>query len=266
MMGGNVAWLATGSLARREVVRFLRQPARLIGAIAMPLIFWLMIGAGMGDSFRPSGISSEGGFLHYFFPGIVVLCVLFSAIYSTISIIEDRDAGFLQSVLVAPVPSWTIVGGKVLGGAILALGQGGLLLALAPLLGLPVAWWALVSTFAVLALIALSLTALGFVIAWKSESSQGFHAIMNILLMPMWILSGAFFPSQGASTVLAWIMAINPLTYGLSLVRHTLGLDEPSVLERLPSLEMSLGVSVIFLSVMVVWSCRVVRSRSRINR
>ena len=98
MMGGNVAWLATGSLARREVVRFLRQPARLIGAIAMPLIFWLMIGAGMGDSFRPSGISSEGGFLHYFFPGIVVLCVLFSAIYSTISIIEDRDAGFLQDI------------------------------------------------------------------------------------------------------------------------------------------------------------------------
>src|SRR5436305_2887017 len=125
------------SLCRRELVRFLRQKHRIIGALATPIVFWLLIGAGMGRSFQApgAGASPTSGYMAYFFPGTVVMILLFTAIFSTISIIEDRREGFLQSVLVAPVARLTIVLGKIRGGAILAVGQAFLFLLLAPLLG-----------------------------------------------------------------------------------------------------------------------------------
>src|SRR5687767_7711902 len=121
-----VLWLPALSLARRELVRFLRQRHRVIGALATPIVFWLLIGLGMGRSFRGEGLPGTGGdnYLQFFFPGTVVMILLFTAIFSTISIIEDRREGFLQSVLVAPVPRVAIVLGKVLGGTALASGQG----------------------------------------------------------------------------------------------------------------------------------------------
>ncbi|HTL27653.1 MAG TPA: ABC transporter permease, partial [Tepidisphaeraceae bacterium] len=110
------------SLCKRELVRFVRQRHRVIGAFATPIVFWLLIGGGMGRSFRAEGMS--GGYMEYFFPGTILMILLFTAIFSTISIIEDRREGFLQSVLVAPIPRMAIVMGKVLGGTILAFGQG----------------------------------------------------------------------------------------------------------------------------------------------
>src|SRR5688500_1308764 len=124
------------SLARRELVRFVRQPNRVIGALATPIVFWLLIGAGMGHSFTGGGVTGDRGYLEYFFPGTIVMILLFTAIFSTISIIEDRREGFLQSVLVAPVSRMSIVLGKVFGGTILAFGQGLIFLALAPLAGI----------------------------------------------------------------------------------------------------------------------------------
>src|SRR5204862_1547331 len=112
------------SLAKRELVRFLRQRHRVVGALATPIVFWLLIGGGMGRSFRADGTPGGGNYLQYFFPGTVLMILLFTAIFSTISIIEDRREGFLQSVLVAPVPRMAIVLGKVLGGTVLAFGQG----------------------------------------------------------------------------------------------------------------------------------------------
>ena len=124
------------SLARRELVRFLRQRNRIIGALATPLVFWLLIGGGMGRSFRAEGLPGGTNFIQYFFPGTVLMILLFTAIFSTISIIEDRKEGFLQGVLVAPVPRMAIVLGKVLGGTVLAFGQGLLFLLLAPTVGI----------------------------------------------------------------------------------------------------------------------------------
>src|SRR5687767_2816789 len=129
-----VLWLPALSLARRELVRFLRQRHRVMGALATPVVFWLLIGGGMGRSFSAGGPGGSN-YLQYFFPGTVVMILLFTAIFSTISIIEDRREGFLQSVLVAPVPRMAIVLGKVLGGTVLAFGQGLLFLLLAPLVG-----------------------------------------------------------------------------------------------------------------------------------
>src|SRR5689334_7406672 len=158
-------WLPALSLAKRELVRFLRQRHRIVGALATPIVFWLLIGGGMGHSFRAGG-PGAGNYLQYFFPGTVLMILLFTAIFSTISIIEDRREGFLQSVLVAPVPRMAIVLGKVLGGTVLAFGQGLLFLLFAPLVGARPTAAGVVESLLFMAVVSFALTALGFCIAW----------------------------------------------------------------------------------------------------
>ncbi|HEX6863355.1 MAG TPA: ABC transporter permease, partial [Thermoanaerobaculia bacterium] len=192
------------TLWKREIVRFFRQPSRVAGAAGSPLVFWLLIGSGLRGSFRLPGGPADLDYLEYFFPGTVVLVLLFAAIFSTISIIEDRHEGFLQGVLVAPVSRAAIVAGKVLGGATLAWLQGMAFLALAPLSGIPLSIGSALAAAGVLAVLAVSMTAIGFAFAWVLDSVQGFHAIMNLVLVPMWRLSGAFFPLSGAP---AWLSA-----------------------------------------------------------
>lgn len=245
------------SLWRREVVRFVRQRSRVIGALGTPVVFWLLIGSGLRNSFRMSGDDSVS-YLTFAFPGTIVLIVLFTAIFSTISIIEDRREGFLQAVLAAPVGRLAIVLGKVLGSTTLAVVQGMLFLLLAPFAGVPTSVGSVVAVFGVLVLVGLGLSALGFLIAWRMESTQGFHAVMNLFLMPMWLLSGAFFPAGGASSWLAWIMAINPLTYGVSALRHAMYLGTGDARADLPSLPWSLAVTVAFTLVMLALSARAV--------
>jgi ABC-2 type transport system permease protein len=214
--------LAAFTLWRRELVRFFRQPSRVIGAVGPPLLFWLLIGSGLSGSFRVPGGPADLDYLEYFFPGTVVLVLLFAAIFSNISVIEDRNQGFLQGVLVAPVPRSAIVAGKVLGGATLAWLQGVLFLVLAPFLGLRLTALSVLSAAGVLAAFAIALAALGFAFVWKLDSVQGFHAVMNLILMPMWLLSGALFPVGGAPPWLSALMRINPLTYGVAALRWAL--------------------------------------------
>ena len=210
------------TLCRRELTRFFRQPSRIIGAAVTPLLFWLLIGSGFSGSFRMPGAPDGVGYLEYFYPGSIVLVLLFAAIFSNISVIEDRREGFLQGVLVAPVPRWVIVAGKVLGGAFLAWVQAVAFLALAPLIGIPLSLTSALGAAGVLAVLAISLTAVGFCFAWMLDSVQGFHAIMNILLMPMWLLSGSLFPQSGAPAWLSAVMRINPLNYGVAAFRGAL--------------------------------------------
>ena len=216
------------SLAKRELVRFLRQRNRVVGALATPIVFWLLVGGGMGRSFRAPGLPGGENYLEYFFPGTILMILLFTAIFSTISIIEDRREGFLQSVLVAPVSRVSIVLGKVLGGTVLAFGQALLFLLLGPLVGVRPSAGGLVLAMGLMALLAFALTALGFCIAWRMSSTQGFHAVMNLFLMPMWFLSGALFPAHNASGPLRAVMQLNPLTYGLDGLREALYLGRSS--------------------------------------
>ena len=246
------------SLAKRELVRFLRQRHRIIGALATPIVFWLLIGGGMGHSFRVAG-PGGGNYLQYFFPGTVLMILLFTAIFSTISIIEDRREGFLQSVLVAPVPRMAIVLGKVLGGSALAFGQGLLFLLLAPLVGVRFTAAGVVLTLLVMAVVSIALTALGFCIAWRMSSTQGFHAIMNLFLMPMWFLSGALFPVENASAPLRLVMRLNPLTYGLTGLRQSLYWGDGA--GGGGSFALSLGVSAAFAAVMLFLAGAVARGR-----
>ena len=209
----------------REIVRFYRQRSRLFSAIAQPLVFWLLIGSGLSASFQPAGTADGLGYIAYFYPGIVVLVLLFTSIFATISVVNDRREGFLQGILVAPVPRWHIVLAQALGGTTLALLQGVLLLILAPMIGIRFGAASLFGTLGVMALLAFGLTNLGLLIAWRMESTQGFHAIMNLLLIPIWLLSGAFFPNTGVPGWLEWTMKFNPLTYGLAAFRQSLYLD-----------------------------------------
>jgi ABC-2 type transport system permease protein len=232
---------AAYALAWREVARFVRQPSRIVGAFAPPLLAWLLLGAGFGSSFRVPG--AEGtSYVAWFFPGTVVLVVLFAAIFSTISVIEDRREGFLQAVVVSPVSPFAVAAGKIAGGTLLALAQGGALLLLAPLLGYAPSAAALAPALLVLAFVALALTGLGLAIAWMLDSTQGFHAIMNLFLIPMWFLSGSFFPAEGAPPWLRAAMAVNPLTYGVAALRRAL---DPAA-AGLPSATLSLAVTLAF--------------------
>jgi len=237
-------FLSASVLWKREIVRFLRQRSRIVGALGSPLIFWLLLGFGVGSSFNPAAQGRTMGYQEYFFPGTVVLILLFTSIFSTISIIEDRKEGFLQAVLVAPVPRSAFVLGKLLGGTTLAFVQGVLFMLLAPMVGISVS--RIPITLVLLAAVAFGLTALGYIIAWKMDSTQGFHAIMNLLLIPMWLLSGAVFPATGAPAWLRAVIAINPLTYGLAAVRWAIYGNEVASTMGLPGFRLSVAVTIGF--------------------
>jgi ABC-2 type transport system permease protein len=254
-------WLACRSLCARELIRFFRQRQRVFGAVGQPLIFWILFSAGLGPSFRWPG-TPELTYGEYFFPGVVVLILMFTAIFTTISVIEDRREGFLQSVLVAPIPRWSMVLGKLLGGTLIASLQGIVFLAL----GLAVMRWLGASLTLIAALhmaafvvaISFALTGLGFVLAWRMDSTQGFHAVMSVLLMPMWLLSGAFFPAD--SGIMGWIVRLNPLSYGVAALRRLL--YEGSSPAQLPSLMVCWLVILAFSGIVFVASCWVAGQRT----
>jgi ABC-2 type transport system permease protein len=240
-----MSWLATVTLWRRELVRFFRQPSRIAGAAGSPLLFWILIGSGLSGSFRLPGGPASLSYLEYFFPGTMVLALLFAAIFSTISVIEDRNQGFLQGVLVSPVSRASIAGGKVLGGATIAWLQSVVFLALAPLAGIRLTLLSALAAAGVLAVLGVALTAVGFAFAWRVDSVQGFHAVMNLLLVPMWLLSGAFFPPSGAPFWLALLMRLNPLTYGVAALRWALYGSAAAVGAGLPGPEAAVAVTLV---------------------
>jgi ABC-2 type transport system permease protein len=245
----------------REVVRFYRQPARVVGVIVSPLLFWVVIGAGFGTSLQ-SQATGQGNYLNYFFPGALIMIVLFTSIFTMMSVIEDRNEGFLLSVMVAPVHRSGIVLGKVLGGTTLSAIQGLLFLVLAPLIGIRLGLVQLLIIALIVFLVAFALTALGFAIAWKMESSQGFHAIINLFLIPLWMLSGALFPMHGASKWILWLMRCNPLTYGLDALQIVMfpASHAPSLLALWPSI----GVLAAFTAVVFVAGFVIANRRSTV--
>lgn len=253
---------ATTSLLWREVIRFLRQRSRIIGALATPIIFWLFLGFGVGQSFQDNSLPGAMNYIEYFFPGTIVMIILFTAIFSTISIIEDRREGFLQGVLVAPISRSCIVLGKVLGGAVLAAGQAWLVCLAAPFAGLHVDAEGILKIILLVPLLSIMLTALGYLIAWPLDSTHAFHAIMNIFLIPLWLLSGSLFSVQGAQGLIAWLMHINPLTYGLAAMRYSLYPANSPWLGSLPDERLCYIVTVVTTLVLLA-GCFAITLRER---
>lgn len=207
-------------LVRRDVQLFVRQTSRLVGALLQPVLFWVVIGSGLSPTFSLPGTTL--GYRTYFFPGVVLMIVLFTGIFATMSVIEDRREGFLQGVLAGPGSRLALVLGKCLGGTSIALIQVALFLLLAPLAGFPwgtISWWLL---FAILLLAGMALSACGFALAWVVSSTQGYHVVMNLLLVPLWVVSGAMFPPAGLPPAFAAVVAWNPMSWAVSGVRRAL--------------------------------------------
>ncbi|MFO0948751.1 MAG: ABC transporter permease [Planctomycetota bacterium] len=255
------AWLAAATLAERELVRFFRQRNRVVGALGQPLIFWVLFGAGLRSSFKPEG--GNVPYEEYFFPGVLVLILLFTAIFATISIIEDRKEGFLQEVLIAPVPRSMVVLGKVLGGTALAMIQAWIFLFAAPFAGISISVMTVLLASVHLFVVGFALTSLGVCIAWRMDSTQGFHAIMSVFLMPMWLLSGAFFPAGGAPAWLEWTIRLNPLTYGVAGLRRILywNSEGRGIGADVPSLASCVVVTFLFAMVTFVLATRLASRR-----
>ncbi|SMP56408.1 ABC-2 type transport system permease protein [Neorhodopirellula lusitana] len=221
----HAAWM----LAKREWTRFFRQRNRVTAAVLQPLLFWLLFGTGLNGSFESAGGEN---FSQFFLPGTIALIVLFTAIFATISVIEDRREGFMQSVLVSPVGRFPVLLGKVLGGAAIAWVQALFFLLLVYLVGASSISSSFPMLLLMLAIIAIAMCGLGMIVAWPMESTQGFHAIMMLGLMPMWLLAGTFFPIPAwdisgpvgeagwGGWVLAGVMRANPLSYSMVEMRR----------------------------------------------
>ncbi|MEE2906943.1 MAG: ABC transporter permease [Planctomycetota bacterium] len=208
---------------RRELVRFLRQPARWIAAIGTSALIWILLGSGFAHSLAPEvGPDDTIPFAAWLLPGMMTLVAVFSAIFSSLSTIEDRQSGWLQAVLVSPVPRFSIALGRSLGGGAVAFVQAGILLAAIPLVGLTPSFIGVLLTLFALAMTSLAMSALGLAFAWRCSSAASFHSVMNLLFMPMWLLSGSVFPIDGASRWLEIVAWCNPLTWCTTAMRSSL--------------------------------------------
>ena len=205
----------------RQIKRYLRSRARLVGSLGQPLLFLVALGFGFGPMYHKAG---GGNFIQFLAPGVVAMGALFTAMFSGIEVIWDKQFGFLKETLVAPVPRITIMLGRTLGGATVATVQGLLVLACTFVAGFRVGdWMTFPLALLFLFLIALLFTALGTALACRLEDMQGFHLIMNFLIMPIFFLSGALFPSEGLPAGLSVVMKLDPLSYGVDGLRGALG-------------------------------------------
>jgi ABC-2 type transport system permease protein len=226
----------------RDLIRFWRDRARLVASLAQPLLYLLIFGTGLssalsGASGTFAGSDSAGGltYVQFIFPGIIGMAVLFSAIFGAMSIVWDREFGFLKEVLVAPIDRSAVAIGKALGGATQAMIQGLVLLVLAPLIGLDLSLMMILALVPLTFVLAFSLSALGVAIASRMKSMQGFQMIMTFLMMPMFFLSGALFPLQGLPSWMNVLTRLDPAAYGMDPLRRVVlgSALPPDVVERM---------------------------------
>lgn len=212
------------ALTLREWRRFIRQPSRIVATIGTPALVWVFAASGMSGSFSGGDLSYTG----FLLPGMVTMTILFSTIFASISLIQDRQAGFLQSALVSPAPAWTIVGAKVIGGTCIATAQAASLLAGAWVVGLSPGVGGYFAATLAAALTAAGVIGLGLSAAWWINSSSGFHGVMNLVLLPMWLLSGGLFPVEGASPWMKLLVRINPMHWSTAALSGALGIRSGS--------------------------------------
>jgi len=192
----------------------------MVGSLAQPLLFLLALGYGFGSVFQQAG---QGNYLNFLTPGIIAMSILFTAVFSGMEVIWDRQFGFLKETLVAPMPRFDIMVGRTLGGATVATMQGVIVMLISLVFGFhPVSWTAFPSAILIMFLIALLFTSFGTMIASLLDDMQGFQLIMNFLVMPLFFLSGSLFPLQGLPTALSIIARIDPLSYGIDALRDLL--------------------------------------------
>ena len=209
---------ATWVVAYRELLRFIQERSRLFSSFAMPLLFLVIFGAGFN---RIIGAMTPGvDFIQFMYPGIIAMTVLMNSVMSGLSVVWDREFGFLKEILVAPLGRSGIVLGKAVGSATVAVMQGIVMLVLAPILGVTLTPMLIVKLVPLLVVLSVSLSGLGILVASRMRSQQGFQIIVQIIIFPLIFLSGVFFPVNNVPTWLEAISKINPLTYGVDAIRQ----------------------------------------------
>ncbi len=203
----------------REFKKFFREKSRLLGTLARPVLWLFVVGNGMNSLIKPHvGFS----YLQFIFPGMIGMTILFSSIFSSISIVWDREFGFMKEMLVAPISRLSIVIGKAISGTLISVAQAIIILFLIPFLGIHLTIVQFFEVVAVALLVSFCITSLGILIAARLTSFDGFNIIMNFLVMPMLFLSGAMYPVTAMPSVLRHLTQVNPLTYGIDAFKHVL--------------------------------------------
>jgi ABC-2 type transport system permease protein len=212
---------------QRELIRLRRTPTRILTGLAQPIIFLFILGNGLGQliSTGPAGFDYQ----EFLFPGIMAMSIITSSLFSAISVVWDREFGFMREMLVAPVSRAAIVFGKALGGGSVSVAQGLILILAAPIIGVSLTPLRVVGLVVALLLLAFALTSFGMVLATRMQRMESFQMVMTLVLQPMIFLSGAVFPLGDLPGWLAFLTRINPATYGVDLVRRVTLEDAPAL-------------------------------------
>ncbi|HZV52315.1 MAG TPA: ABC transporter permease [Candidatus Dormibacteraeota bacterium] len=212
--------LAVYVIWKRDVIRYWRDRVRLVGALAQPLLFLVILGTGLASALRGAGGLGGLDYQQFMYPGIIGMAVLFTSVFSAMSIVWDREFGFLREVLVAPIDRSAVAIGKALGGATQATVQGLVLLVLAPLVGVRLTPLAVLELIGLIFCLSFALTSVGVAVAARMESMMGFQFVVNFMVQPAFFLSGAMFPLTGLPGWMAVLTRLDPLAYGVDPIRR----------------------------------------------
>jgi ABC-2 type transport system permease protein len=225
----------------REFKKFFREKSRLLGTLARPVLWLFVVGNGMNSLIRPHvGFS----YLQFIFPGMIGMTILFSSIFSSISIVWDREFGFMKEMLVAPISRLSIVVGKTISGTLISVAQAIIIMVLIPFLGIHLTFASFVEVVLISTLVSFCITSLGILIAARLTSFDGFNIIMNFLVMPMLFLSGALYPVTSMPPALRNLTKFNPLPYGIDAIKHVLLRSSTPPLG--PEFPLSLDLAIVF--------------------
>ncbi|MDI6644938.1 MAG: ABC transporter permease [Methanobacteriaceae archaeon] len=213
-------WEGIFTIWLRETKRYIRYRSRIVTSVVTPLLWLIIFGTGLGAAVRFGGMA--GGYQQFIFPGIVGQTILFTSVFSGVSVIIDRQYGFLKEILVAPISRPSIVIGKALGISTASLIQGVILLLLSFIVGIQMTLICFVVSTILIVMISMGLAGLGLLIASFTDSMEGFNLILSFIVLPMFLLSGALFPITGLPSWLQFAVYLNPLTYGVDALRFTI--------------------------------------------
>jgi ABC-2 type transport system permease protein len=263
----------------RDIIRFWRDRVRLVMSLAQPVLYLAVFGVGLssslgrGGSIASVGLPASFSYLQFLYPGVLGMAVLFTAIFSAMSVVWDREFGFLREILVAPISRSAVAIGKTLGGATQAALQGVVMLVFAPIIGVHLTVLSVLETLPLLFLLAFALTSMGVALSARLKTMQGFQVVMNFLMMPMFFLSGALFPLSGLPGWMTVLTRFDPVAYGIAPVRSAIlggaGLPQAAV-DRLSSVTIGsyvvpvladVGVLVVFSAIMLGIAMRSFRHR-----
>lgn len=245
-------------IAYRELLRFVQDRPRMFSSFSMPIIFLIIFGAGFG---RLIGQMMPGvDYIQFMYPGILAMTVLMTSVMSGVSIVWDREFGFLKEVLVSPLSRSGVLVGKAVGAATIAIIQGAIMLVLAPIVNVPINSGTVLALLPLLLILSLALSGLGLLIGARMRSQQGFQLVMQLVIFPIMFLSGIFFPVSGVAIWLEVLSKLNPVTYGIDAIRqvflgtevagvtvfgHTMGIVDSAIVVAM--------VGVVFLTI-AIWA------------